>query len=329
MMTTTTSRGLRRLVSTAAAAAFALTVSPVSADIDPNLPDYEQASGSISGDLNSVGSDTLSNLITRWSEKFYEYYPQVGFEAESKGSSTAPTALIEGSADLGPMSRRMKGEEVDKFREAFGYEPTLVRTGIDAIAVFVPRDNPVESLTVDDLKNIFSVEGPDSITWGDVGVTDAAYKDQPISIYGRNSASGTYGFFKKAGLGGADYKPTVNEQPGSSAVVQGTGQDKFGIGYSGVGYATADVRAVPIVGSDGQAYDPLNADDVYSDNYPLARFLYVYVNKDPNADLDPVVAEFLKLVLSKEGQAIVDQESFYTLSPRIVEQERQKLGLTN
>ena len=311
---------------TVGAAAIAAAVPSVLAEVDSNLPDYEQTSG-VSGDLKSVGSDTLANLMTRWGEKYTNMYPQVNFEAESKGSSTAPPALIEGAAQLGPMSRAMKGEEIDKFRSAFGHEPTQVRTGIDAIAVFVAKDNPVEQLTMDDLRNIFSAEGKDGITWGDVGVTDPAYADRPISLYGRNSASGTYGFFKDVALGDADFKDSVKEQPGSSAVVQGVGGDPAGIGYSGVGYNTADVKAVPIVGDDGQAYDPLNDDDVYSDSYPLARFLYVYVNKQPNQDLEPVVGEFLKMVLSKEGQEVVDQEKFYTLSPFIVEQEMEKLGL--
>ncbi len=313
-------------ITTAAAAALMAVGAVATADVDPNLPEYEQTSG-IAGDLRSVGSDTLSNLMTQWGERFYRMYPQVNFEAESKGSGTAPPALINGTAQMGPMSRRMKGEEVDKFSEAFGYEPTLVRTGIDAIAVFVAKDNPVEQLTIDDLKNIFSVEGKDGITWGDVGVTDSRYASKPITLYGRNSASGTYGYFKEAGLGKADYKDSVNEQPGSSAVVQGVGGDQFGIGYSGVGYATPDVKAVPIVGADGSAYDALNADDVYSENYPLARFLYVYVNKKPNEKLEPLTAEFLKLVLSKQGQEVVDRDGFYTLSPYIVEQELEKLGL--
>ncbi len=324
-MTNTTT--FKRITTAALTAVATLAVGAHAAsEIDPNLPKYEQASG-VSGDLRSVGSDTLSNLMTRWGEKFYGYYPQISFEAESKGSSTAPPALIEGIAEMGPMSRRMKGEEEDKFRDEFGYEPTLVRTGIDAIAVFVHKDNPVESLTVEDLKSIYSVEGAEGITWGDVGVTDAAFKDQPISLYGRNAASGTYGYFKEAALGKIDFKPTVKEQPGSSAVVQGTGSDRFGVGYSGVGYATPNVKAVPIIGADGNAYDPLSEDDVYSDNYPLARFLYIYVNKAPNQPLDRNVGEFMKLILSQEGQEVVAQENFYPLSAFIAEEELAKLGL--
>lgn len=318
----------RRVLSGAAAlAAVAGVATIVTADVDPNLPEYERASG-VSGNLRSVGSDTLGNLMTKWGEMFTSMYPQVNFEAEGKGSGTAPPALIEGTAQLGPMSRRMKGEEEDRFTEEFGYAPTLMRTGIDAIAVFVHKDNPVQQLTLDQLQQIYSVDGKDNITWGDVGVSDRRFASQPISLYGRNSASGTYGFFKESALGKADFKATVKEQPGSSAVVQGVGGDQYGIGYSGVGYSTPNVKAVPIVGTDGQAYDPLDADAVYNEDYPISRFLYVYVNKAPNQPLEPIVAEFAKLILSKEGQEVVDSEGFYTLSPYLVEQEREKLGLT-
>ena len=318
-------RRLMKLAGASAAVAF-LGAGIVSADVDADLPEYEPSSG-ISGDLRSVGSDTLANLMTKWGEKFTQMYPQVNVEAESKGSSTAPPALINGTAQLGPMSRAMKSTEIDEFKNAFGYEPTLARTGIDAIAVFVNKDNPVEQLTLEQLGQIFSVNGPDNLTWGDVGVTDARYADQPVSAYGRNSASGTYGFFKEAALGKADFKATVKEQPGSSAVVSGVGSDNFGIGYSGIGYAVPNVKAVPIVGSDGQAYDPMDADAVYNEDYPIARFLYIYVNKAPNQPLDPIVGEFLKMIMSKQGQEVVDSEGFYTLSPFIAEQEREKLGL--
>ena len=319
-----TRRSLLKLAGAATAVAALAGVSI--ADVDAALPEYEAASG-ISGDLRSVGSDTLSNLMTKWGEKFTSTYPQANVEAESKGSSTAPPALIGGTAQLGPMSRAMKATEIDEFKSAYNYDPTLVRAGIDAIAVFVNKDNPVEQLTLEQLQQIFSVNGPANVTWGDVGVTDERYADQPISVYGRNSASGTYGFFKEAALGDADFKDSVKEQPGSSAVVSGVGSDNFGVGYSGIGYAVPNVKAVPIVGSDGEAYDPMDPDAVYNEDYPIARFLYIYVNKAPNQDLEPIVGEFLKLVLSKQGQEVVDSEGFYPLSAFIAEQEIRKLGL--
>ena len=313
------------------AAVAALAAGPALAQdamtVDKNLPAYEKTSG-ISGTLKSVGSDTLNNLMALWTEKFAEFYPNVEPEVEGKGSSTAPPALIEGTADLGPMSREMKASEIEAFEQAFGYEPTQTRVAVDALAVFVQKDNPVESLSMDQLKEIFSVEGPSNITWGDVGVTDADYADQPITLYGRNSASGTYGFFKENALAKADYKPTVKEQPGSSAVVQGVGTDQFGIGYSGVGYKTADTKIVPISSDGGEAFDA-TAENAYTGDYPLARFLYVYSNVPPNQQPTPIVKQFLGMVLSQEGQQAVVEDGYFPIPARIAMQDREKLGIKN
>lgn len=287
--------------------------------VDKDLARYERAGG-VSGSVKSVGSDTLNNLMTLWAEEFNKFYPNVTIEIEGKGSSTAPPALIEGTSQLGPMSRAMKGSEVDAFANKYGYEPTAVRTAVDALAVFVHKDNPVKSLTMDQVRQVFSVEGKDGITWGDIGVTDAQFKDKPISLYGRNSASGTYGFFKETALGGADFKASVKEQPGSSSVVQGVASDKFAIGYSGIGYKTADVRAVPVDGIDA------TAENAYSGDYPLARFLYVYVNVAPGEQPSPVVKEFIKLVFSQQGQQVVVKDGYFPVTAQIA---REDLGKIN
>ena len=288
--------------------------------VDKNLPKYERASG-VSGSIKSVGSDTLNNLMTLWAEEFKKSYPNVNIEIEGKGSSTAPPALIEGTAQLGPMSRAMKGSETDAFVNKYGYEPTAVRTAVDALAVFVHKDNPIKSLTMDQVRQIFSVEGEESMTWGDVGVTDAAFRDKPISLYGRNSASGTYGFFKEVALGGADYKAAVKEQPGSSSVVQGVASDKTAIGYSGIGYKTADVRAVPIDGVDA------SPDNAYSGDYPLSRFLYVYINVPPSEQPSPIVREFVRLILSQQGQQVVVKDGYFPVTAQIAVADLAKVGV--
>ena len=288
--------------------------------VDKNLPRYERASG-VSGSIKSVGSDTLNNLMTLWAEEFKKSYPNVNIEIEGKGSSTAPPALIEGTAQLGPMSRAMKGSETDAFVNKYGYEPTAVRTAVDALAVFVHKDNPVKSLTMDQVRQIFSVEGKEGLTWGDVGVTDAQFRDKPISLYGRNSASGTYGFFKEVALGGADYKAAVKEQPGSSSVVQGVASDKTAIGYSGIGYKTADVRAVPI---DGVEASPDNA---YSGDYPLSRFLFVYINVPPSEQPSPIVREFVRLILSQQGQQVVVKDGYFPVTAQIAVEDLVKVGV--
>lgn len=281
--------------------------------IDPALPGYTTVSG-VSGNLNSIGSDTLNNLMTLWAEGFKKAYPNVNIQIEGKGSSTAPPALIEGTAQIGPMSRPMKAEEMDAFEKKYGYKPTEVRLAIDALAVFAHKDNPLKGVSLKQVDAIFSKTrkrgGEDITDWGQLGLD--AWKGRAISLYGRNSASGTYGFFQEHALSKGDYKTTVKEQPGSSAVVQGIGGDPYAIGYSGIGYKTSGVRALPIAGDDGSFYEATYENTLNGD-YPLARFLVVYVNKKPGQPLDKLSLEFLKFVLSKEGQTIVEKDGYYPM----------------
>ena len=295
---------------------------------DKELPEYEKVSG-ISGNLSSIGSDTMNNLLTLWLEAFKKFYPNVNIQIEGKGSSTAPPALISGTAQLGPMSRQMKSEEIDKFEEKFGYKPTEIRTSLDALAVYVNKDNPVEGLSLPQVDAIFSKTRrggykTDIATWGQLGLT-GDWSSRKFSLYGRNSASGTYGFFKKNALFKGDYKDIVKEQPGSASVVQGITEDKYGIGYSGVGYKTSGVRIVPLSKKeDGKFYDG-SYKNVLNGKYPLSRFLYLYINKKPNRSLEPLLNEFLKFILSYEGQQIVIKDGYLPLPSKVVAEERAKL----
>ena len=296
--------------------------------VDPKLPGYKKVSG-ISGNLNSIGSDTMNNLMTLWGEAFARYYPSVRLQVEGKGSSTAPPALIAGTAQFGPMSRKMKDKEIDAFEKAFGYKPTVIRTALDALAVYVNKDNPIQGLTLQQVDAIFSKTRAggypkDIRTWGDLGLT-GSWANQPISLYGRNSASGTYGYFKKHALFRGDYKDTVKEQPGSASVVQGVSEDRHGIGYSGIGYITSGVRAVPLARKPGAPFAEANMENVIRGKYPLARFLYIYINKEPGKPLTPLVREFLKFVLSKEGQEIVIKDGYLPLPYKVVKEELAKL----
>lgn len=291
------------------------------AEVDAKLPDYATTNG-VSGSLISVGSDSLNNLMTFWSEGFRAKYPNVTIQIEGKGSATAPPALIEGTAHLGPMSREMKQEEIDAFEKKHGYKPTLVKVGIDALAVFTHKDNPIKGLNLAQVDAIFSstrkLGGSEDVTeWGQLGLD--AWKGRAISIYGRNSASGTYGFFKEVALGKGDYKSSVKEQPGSSAVVQGIASDEFGIGYSGIGYLTSGVRALPLA-EEGEDYAEPTYENCLEGSYPLARYLMVYVNKAPGKPLDTTSLEFLKFVLSKQGQEIVVKDGYYPLPSEVVEE---------
>lgn len=294
---------------------------------DPKLPDYQKVEG-VAGNVSSVGSDTLNNLNTFWAEEFRKLYPNVNIQIEGKGSSTAPPALISSTAQLGPMSRPMKKEEINEFEGAHGFKPLQISVALDSLAVFVHKDNPVKALTLQQVDGIFSktrkLGGTDITSWGQAGVTEAAWSTTPISIFGRNSASGTYGFFKENVLGKGDYKDTVKEQPGSASVVMGITEDKGGIGYSGIGYKTSGVRALPLAGKDGQPFAP-TYENVLNGKYPVSRALYIYIAKKPGKPLDPVVKEYLRLVLSKKGQEIVVKDGFYPLNADMVAKELAKL----
>jgi phosphate transport system substrate-binding protein len=299
--------------------------------VDQSLGNYEPVSG-VSGNLTSIGSDTLNNLMTLWSEGFRSFYPNVAIQIQGAGSGTAPPALVEGTAQFGPMSRPMRGSEIEEFEARFGYEPTPIRGAIDALGVFVHRDNPIECLSLQEVDAIFSstrAGGADAAitTWGEAGLT-GEWADRPIAMYGRNSASGTYGYFREVALFGGDYSPEVREQPGSSTVIQGVASDINGIGYSGIGYATADVKAIQIRADDGTCYAP-EGEAAATGLYPLARFLYVYVNKDPNQDLEPLRAEFIRYVYSIEGQNDVVRAGFFPLVKMVADQDLEAFGLLN
>jgi phosphate transport system substrate-binding protein len=316
--------------SLAAAAAVLLIGGVVSAQVqvDPGLTPYKATSG-VSGNISSVGSDTLNNLMTFWAEQFARYYPNAKVQIEGKGSSTAPPALIGGTAQLGPMSREMKGSEIDQFEKKYGYKPVGLRTSVDALAVFVNKDNPIRCMSMAQVDAAFSKSRrrgarDDVTTWGQLGLT-GEWAGKPISLYGRNSASGTYGFFKEHTLKNGDYKDTVKEQPGSASVVQGVTVDRFAMGYSGIGYATAGVRAVPLTEKDGGTCIEATADNAYSGSYPLARFLYVYVNKAPGKPLDPLVREFARLMLSREGQLAVVKDGYFPIPAQVAKEELGKV----
>lgn len=294
--------------------------------VDQGLAQYKQVEG-VSGSIKSIGSDTMNNLMTMWAEDFIRMYPNVRVEIEGKGSSTAPPALIEGTAQVGPMSRPMKAEEIDAFEKKFGYKPMEVKVAIDALAVFAHKDNPLKGVTMKQVDALFSKtrkRGGDDLTeWGQLGLD--AWKGRAVSLFGRNSASGTYGFFQEHALSKGDYKSSVKEQPGSSAVVQGVGADPYAIGYSGIGYKTSGVRALPIAGDDGTFYDA-DYDNCLSGDYPLARFLMVYVNKKPGQPLDALTLEFLKFVLTKEGQAIVEKDGYFPMPAEVAAEVVESLA---
>jgi phosphate transport system substrate-binding protein len=320
---------LKRLMAAMTFVAAGVATATAVAAVDPALPSYTKTSG-VSGNLSSVGSDSLANLMTLWAEEFKKEYPNVNIQIQAAGSSTAPPALTEGTASMGPMSRPMKDAEIQAFEEKYGYKPTAVPVAIDALAVFVHKDNPIKSLDIAQIDAVFSSTrlcgGESDIkTWGDVGLT-GEWAAKPIQLFGRNSVSGTYGYFKEEALCKGDFKANVNEQPGSASVVQSISSTINAIGYSGIGYKTSSVKTVPLSKKGGEAFDA-NEANALAGKFPLARFFYVYVNKAPNKPLSPLDAEFVKLVLSKQGQEVVVKDGYIPLPSKVAAKTLKELGL--
>ncbi|MGY2576083.1 PstS family phosphate ABC transporter substrate-binding protein [Vibrio sp. C8] len=293
------------------------------------LQDYTKTSG-VAGSLLSVGSDTLAGMTTLWVEEFQTLYPNVDSQVQASGSATAPPALTEGTAQFGPMSRPMRMREIEAFERAYGYKPTELRVAIDAIGVFVHRDNPIEGLNFNQLDSIFSETlrcgaAKSSQTWQDLGLS-YDWAKRGIQMFGRNSVSGTYGYFKQNALCGGDFKRNVNEQPGSASVVQSVASSINTIGYSGVGYQVSGVKLLPIAKS-GTDYVLPTHENILSGQYPLSRYLFVYVNKNPLRDLTPIQREFIRFIFSKQGQSLVAKDGYVPISAEIASQELQKVGI--
>ena len=309
--------------------AFLFSISPLYAagKVDSKLTVYKKTSG-VGGNLDSIGSDTLNNLMTFWAESFRKQYPNVNIQIEGKGSSTAPPALTGGTAQLGPMSRTMKKKEIEEFEKVHGFKPLKVGVALDSLAVYVNKDNPIKRLSIKELDAIFSANqkcgGRKNIAkWGAAGLK-GKFQNLPLSLYGRNSASGTYGYFKKKGLCKGDYKSTVKEQPGSASVVLGVTEDLGGIGYSGIGYKTSGVKAIALSKKGKKYYEP-TYENVLKGKYPLGRMLYIYVAKKPGKPLDKLTKEFLKFALSKEGQEIVLKDGYLPLTAKLASKQLHKL----
>ncbi len=320
-----------KMLSVAAVVATTLSfqVSAVT-KVDPKLPEYQKASG-VSGNISSIGSDTLNNLMTLWAEDYRKVYPNVNIQIQGAGSSTAPTALTEGTSNFGPMSRPMKDTEIQAFEAKFGYKPTAIPVAVDLLAVYVNKDNPIKGLTVAQVDAIFSATRKcgykeDITRWGQLGLT-GAWANRDFTMYSRNAVSGTYGYFKEHSLCKGDFKTTINEQPGSASVVQGVSESINGIGYSGIGYITSGVKAVPLAKKEGAPFVAATPDHALDGTYPLSRYLYVYINKNPNKDLTPMEREFIKLVLSKRGQEIVVRDGYVPLPAKVVEKVFAEVGI--
>ena len=297
--------------------------------VDPNLPKYKPAAG-LSGQIKSVGSDSMNSLMTQWTEKFKEYYKGVRTEVEGQGSSKAMPALIEGAASFGPMSRDIKSNEIADFEKKYGYKPVLLPTSIDLLAVYVNRDNPLQSLSMEQVDAIFSGTrklGGDAIdNWGQISLK-GDYEKEAIALFGRNAASGTYGFFKEKAMGNGDFRDRVNEQPGSTAVIASVGENRFAMGYSGIGYRTEAVKPLALSPKKGEPAIEPTEENAYNGKYPLGRFLYLAVNYKPTSKMEPLRKEFIKFVFSKEGQEIAAKDGYFPVDAKTAAKALKMVGI--
>ena len=286
--------------------------------VDAAIPHYTKAE-QLSGHLMSVGSDTLADVMVLSSKGFMTIYPDVTVQLEHKGSATAPAALIDGKSQLAPMSRPMTDDEVAAFANKYGYRPTFYRIALDALAIYVNKNNPIRGMILQQVDGIFSSTlkrgGPSLETWGSLGLS-GEWANKAITLYGRDNVSGTHQYFKEHALQNGDFKATVHEDI-SEYVVDGVANEPSGIGYSGIGWKTSQVRAVPLGENVGHLVEP-TYDNALDGTYPLARFLYIYVNQQPGQPLDKLTGEFIKYVLSHEGQEAVVQAKFFPLPAKIV-----------
>lgn len=317
---------MRRILAIAVFLMLAASAGLVGMDV----PDAYRPTPGLEGTLSAAGSDTMLQLQTLMAEAFKRHHPDVVIQVEGKGSATAPTALLESTIQIANMSRGIASGEADAFAERFGYEPIRVNVAMDAVALFVHRDNPVPSLTLRQLDAMFSSQRRcggvrDLVEWGQLGL-EGHFAGAPISLYGRNAVSGTFALFRERVLCRGSFKATVKEQPGSASVVQGVENDRYGIGYSGIGYRTSGVRVVPLAVTEGEAPVLPGADHVANGRYPLARFLQVYANKAPGQSLDALTLEYLRFMLSAEGQAVVERAGFFPLKQAMAERELARLA---
>jgi phosphate transport system substrate-binding protein len=284
-----------------------------------------------SGTLTSVGSDTASALMTRWAAGFQARHPAAHIQAQGSGSASAPIALVEGAADLGPMSRPMSTREDAAFRTRFGYAPTGFVVAHDAIAVFVHADNPRSRITLAELDAIYSSTRDCGAArpvrqWAELDASTITSPTQPpILATGRDSGSGTHELFREVALCGGRYRPEVIAWPGNGAVVATVASNREAIGYAGLGYVNGLVKMLAVARDTTDDATAPDAHTVASGRYPLARAIRVYVNKRPHQPLAPLPQAFVAYILSDEGQQLVRHEGFIPLNADEVLEQRASL----
>lgn len=287
--------------------------------------------GALTGTLSSTGSDTLHNMMMLWRREFAALHPQLNIQIQSSGSATAPVALIEGTASLGPMSRLMLSTEQRRFRNRFGYDAYAVPVALDMLAIYVHQDNPLQQISMAELEAIYAQNRrcsfhPAIKRWGELGLT-GAWQTRHLAVYGRNSASGTYAFFRQRALCNDDFQARVQQLPGAAAVVRAVSLNVNGVGYSGFGQQIAGVKMLAVSKENTTEAILPSAEHALSGAYPLARLLYIYVNKAPEQPLPLAEREFIRFILSAKGQQLLLNDGLVPVPEQLAQQISRELGL--
>ncbi len=301
--------------------------------VDPTLPRYAPGP-ELPGQLRSMGSDTLNNLMTVWAEAFDRHHPGARVEVEGKGGGTAFGAMVGDHRHFGPAARPFSEEQIEQIRSRHGSSPRALRVAQDLMAVIVHPDNPIApaGMTLAQLDAAFGAEGRRgagvAVTWGDLGLS-GTWAASPIRRVGRNSASGTYGWFLESVLQRGSFHRDLSERPGSTAVVRSVAEDPMAIGFCGIGYAMDPaVRIVPLAAATGRPFvvpDPAMPDPMV---YPLHRYLLLHVHPKPDPAAWPAMAAFLRLIASREGQLAVLQDGYMPMPWAILREDLAALGVT-
>lgn len=283
----------------------------------------------LEGELTLVGSDSMEPLVILWFDAFQKFHPQAHLKAISKGSATAPPALAEGRCAVGPMSRAMEAEEEAKVEAALGAKPMRLLVAYDALAIWVNRANPIQRLTLEQLDAIFSAtkkrgwELPMD-TWGDLGLR-GAWRKRGIQPFGRDPLSGTRAFFKEKVLQKGEFSPRCKVGGDQWAVVEAPGKNAAGISYGPLNYAEPIVRQVPLSPGCGKPGVLPTRENIAKGSYPLTRALSLYLAQGPKAPSPELAKEFLRFVLSKEGQDLVTAYGAVPVAQELAESQLQGL----
>jgi phosphate transport system substrate-binding protein len=312
--------------------------------LDPALPAYRPCKDhKLQGSFKGASSDVLPGLVKLWIQRFSQYCPQVHIDvAPPYAGSLGAKELIGQKIDFAFVSRELKPDDIGEFRERFGYAPTSIPVSggsyrhygfLDAIGFFVNKDNPLERITYAQLDAILSSthhRGAQPITrWGQLGLT-GEWADKPIHVYAVKPWNGFEEFVRQRVLSTADqrgeWRTDLNFERLIFPIAAHIAQDRYGLGYSGLAFVDAGVKSLSVAQNDqGPFYSPSH-ENVALGTYPLSRLIYFNVNRPPGKPLPPALAEFLRFILSKEGQqAVLDEAIFLPLRADVAAQARTRI----